>query len=531
MDWSAWQAWRDWPQRAARLWRRSLQLRTVAITIALSSLAIVVASGYMSYVIGNDLFDSRRQQVLAEAQSASAQAQTILDATEATDEAALTSVMSQVRLTVAKLAPSSGGLISIVRTPGQSTGVVLQNSFSPDIRSGVISDELRSQVADGTQPQYWQSAAITTDDGVSPAIVAGSVLLVPAAGRYELYMVFDLRDTAETLAFVQTTLFWGGAALVLLVAAVTWIIVRFVVAPIRLAAETSRRIAEGQLAVRIPIHGDDEIATLARSFNAMADSLEDQITQLADLSRVQQRFVSDVSHELRTPLTTIRLAGDVLYDKRANFDPASARSAELLRNQIQRFEELLADLLEISRYDALAVELETEPVNLVHLVEECIDGVRSLAEEAGSELRFAPLGGYVEPELDPRRIRRIVSNLLGNAIEHGEGRPIVIEVDSNETAVAVSVRDYGLGMTAEQSARVFDRFWRADPSRHRKTGGTGLGLAISREDAVLHGGRLEVWSAPGAGALFRLTLPRQPGAVAGNSPLALVPADAEAADA
>jgi two-component system sensor histidine kinase MtrB len=306
---------------------------------------------------------------------------------------------------------------------------------------------------------------------------------------------------------------------------VTWIVVRFVVTPIRVAAETSQRLASGNLGVRIPEKGVDEIATLARSFNGMAESMQSQIRKLADLSEMQQRFVSDVSHELRTPLTTIRLAGDVLFDQRRSFPPATERTAELLHTQVERFELLLADLLEISRYDAGSVELETEPTNLVHLADDAIDGLRALAETKGSELVLVAPGGHLDAEVDPRRIRRILHNLIGNAIEHGEGRPVTISVDSNETAVALAVRDHGLGMTEDDISHVFDRFWRADPSRQRTVGGTGLGLSISREDSSAHGGWLQVWSSPGQGSCFRLTLPRRARGELTVSPLALPPED------
>ena len=322
---------------------------------------------------------------------------------------------------------------------------------------------------------------------------------------------------------MQQTLFLGGLALVLLIGAVTYVVVRLVVGPLRLAAATSEKLAAGQLEVRIPERGQDVIATLARSFNGMADSLQHQITKLAGLSRVQERFVSDVSHELRTPLTTIRLAGDLLYDQRATFPPDTARTAELLHTQVQRFEVLLADLLEISRYDAGAVELDIEPTNLVRLVEVAVESMAALAAERGSDLRVVAPGGYFEAEVDARRIRRILRNLLGNAVEHGEGRDIEVTVDSNQNAVAIAVRDYGIGMTAADVTKVFDRFWRADPSRKRTIGGTGLGLSISLEDANLHSGALEVWSEVASGSCFRLTLPRRWGVPMGNSPLELPP--------
>ena len=314
--------------------------------------------------------------------------------------------------------------------------------------------------------------------------------------------------------------------MILLIGAVTWIVVRFVVTPIQVAAETSQRLASGDLGVRIPEKGTDVIATLAKSFNGMADSLQSQIRELADLSEVQQRFVSDVSHELRTPLTTIRLAGDLLYDQRATFPPATGRTAELLHTQVERFELLLSDLLEISKYDAGSVDLETEPTNLVHLAEDAIDGLRSLGDSKGSRLTLVAPGGHLDAEVDPRRIRRIMHNLIGNAIEHGEGKPIVVSVDSNATAVALSVRDYGLGMSQADIGHVFDRFWRADPSRKRTIGGTGLGLSIALEDAAVHGGWLQVWSSPGKGSCFRLTLPRTAHGTLTASPSPLPPEDA-----
>jgi two-component system sensor histidine kinase MtrB len=393
----------------------------------------------------------------------------------------------------------------------------------------MVSGSLRSSVTDGDPGQIaWQSLSIPSTEHAGsrdPAIIVGSVLTVPQAGDYQLYLVYNLADVQQTLDFVQQTLFLGGLALVALIGAIAYLIVRLVVGPVRVAAETSEKLAAGQLEERLPERGDDELATLARSFNRMASSLQRQIRQLADLSRVQQRFVSDVSHELRTPLTTIRLAGDVLYDQRDTFPPATKRTAELLHAQTQRFEILLADLLEMSRYDAGAVQLEIEPTNLVRLAEDAIEAVAPLAAEKRTELRLVAPGGYFEAEVDARRIRRILQNLLGNALDHGEGHPIVVYIDSDANAVAIAVRDFGVGLAPADMQRVFDRFWRADPSRQRTTGGTGLGLAISLEDAVVHGGDLEVWSEPGRGSCFRLTLPRHAGEAITSSPLALPPED------
>ncbi|WP_066041853.1 MtrAB system histidine kinase MtrB [Herbiconiux solani] len=521
--------WRNWPRQIARLWRRSLQFRTIVITVTLSAIAVVVTGTYMSISIGNDLFQSRLQQVLVESKNAATAAQTIFDSSDASGEASTISLLNSAKSAI--IASSSSRSIALYATPGQAAGSTTVLSFaSPELaNSAVITQQLQDAVAsnpDGVQ-QYWQSVQLPDDQGgTDPGIVVGSPLTIPGAGAFELYIGYNLAEAEQTLVFVQQTLWLGGLALVILIGLVAWLIVRIVVQPIRMAADTSEKLAAGQLEVRIPERGEDVISTLARSFNGMADSMQSQITQLAELSLVQQRFVSDVSHELRTPLTTIRLAGDLLYDQRESFPPATGRTAELLHTQTQRFESLLADLLEISRFDAGSAELNTEPTSLVRLAEDAIEQMEPLAEQAGSPLRLVAPGGYFEAEVDARRIRRIVRNLLGNAIEHGEGKPIVVSVDSDQEALALSVRDYGSGMTEAEAERVFDRFWRADPSRKRTIGGTGLGLAISLEDATLHGGALEVWSHPGAGSCFRLTLPRVRGLVAGGSPLPLEPADA-----
>jgi two-component system sensor histidine kinase MtrB len=286
-------------------------------------------------------------------------------------------------------------------------------------------------------------------------------------------------------------------------------------------------LAEGQLDERLTEKGADVIAQLAGSFNKMAGNLQQQIQKLDSLSKMQRRFVSDVSHELRTPLTTIKLAGEVLFGNRDRLDPALSRSAELMQAQIERFERLLADLLEISRYDAGAVQAEIESRDFNAVVGAAIANIEPLAISMQTEIQISLPSGPVEAEFDAKRIERLLVNLLSNAVEHGEGRPIRVEVGENQNAVAVSVTDSGVGMTKQQLERIFDRFWRADPARQRSVGGTGLGLAIAKEDAILHRGWLQVWSKPKRGSSFRLTLPKRVDAVIANSPLPLPPRSVE----
>lgn len=516
------------PRHALELWRRSLQFRTVVITFALSSLAILVIGLYISFSIASNLFDTQLDVALGDANEATVAAQRILDGSEAADRASMQGSMAAVVQTVRSVSGSSA--IAYFQPADASVLLAPPTRIAPILQGGVITPELHEHVRTDPDGQYWQSVALRGDDGTDPGIVVGSSIAVPGVGEYELYIGYNFAAAQETLANMQLVGTIGAVALLVLLSAITLLVVRWVIEPIRSAATTSRRLAAGDLGVRMPEKGEDELATLAASFNGMADSLQARIRELADLSVMQQRFVSDVSHELRTPLTTIRLAGDVLYGQRDDFPGPTSRTVELLHTQTERFETLLSDLLEISRYDAGSVELATEPTNLVHLAGDAIESMHELARSRGSELRLEAPGGHLDARVDPRRIRRIVRNLLGNAIEHGEGRPIVVAVDSNETAIALSVRDYGLGMTADESARVFDRFWRADPSRTRTIGGTGLGLAIALEDAVAHGGTLEVWSRRGSGTVFRLTLPRS-GVPAGEDvvpPLPLEPDDVEA---
>ncbi|GAA2040540.1 MtrAB system histidine kinase MtrB [Agromyces tropicus] len=515
--------------RFGTAWRRSLQFRTVLITLGLSSLAILVIGFTISFTVASNLFQAQVERVLGSSATARAAAQAALDASDAVDRASVQQVTSSALFdTVIGVSGSTD--IALFRAPDTTPlAIAPPDVLSPDL-GGRISAELRERVQQNPDEQFWQSVELTDADGNPvPGIVVGTDLLIPGVGRYELYIGYDLGDAAQTLAFMQLTGAIGAVALIALLSAITLVVVRWVIEPIQGVAATSRRLAAGDLGVRLPVRGEDELAALAESYNGMADTLQARIRELAELSVMQQRFVSDVSHELRTPLTTIRLAGDVLYGQREDFPPATARTAELLRTQTERFETLLADLLEISRYDAGSVELETEPTNLVHLAGESIESMHALAEERGSELRLEAPGGHLDAEVDPRRIRRIVRNLIGNAIEHGEGRPIVVSVDSNATAVALSVRDYGMGMSEDAAARVFDRFWRADPSRRRSIGGTGLGLAISLEDAVAHGGTLDVWSREGRGTVFRLVVPRVRSAgVDVESPLPLEPSDPDA---
>jgi two-component system sensor histidine kinase MtrB len=299
-------------------------------------------------------------------------------------------------------------------------------------------------------------------------------------------------------------------------------VIRQVVLPVQQAAVVAEKFTQGDLTSRMTVSSEDELASLGNSFNEMAVSIQQQIARLENLSMLQQRFVSDVSHELRTPLTTLRMAAEVIYEQKGNFDTNIARCSELLINQIDRFELLLSDLLEVSRFDAEAAALGVVNFDIAKLVKKTVDYLHP-SESTLFEVSIP--AEPIEIEADPRRIERILRNLISNAVDHGEGKKVQIQIKTSDNEVAIGVRDFGLGFREEDAPFLFDRFWRADPSRARTSGGTGLGLSIALEDAKLHQGQLLAWSKPNQGAHFVLTLPKRHGNSVQSFPITLMPND------
>jgi two-component system sensor histidine kinase MtrB len=513
---------RSW-RRAVALWRRSLQLRVVTTTTVFSLIAILVLGNVLITRVRDGLLDDREQVSLAEASTGVRTAQEAFDSADRSEPGVYDTLVPDLVRQLAR-GPEGSKDVVLLRGPDVSSpeAPLGRSSFGADITAV---DALRSQV-ETQATQLWTYAEVLRDSGRRvPVMVVGAPVVIPETGTYELYFLFPLEKEQDTLNLVRRALLLAAFGLVVLVGGIAWLVTRQVVTPVRMAARIAERLSAGRLEERMRVRGEDDLARLAASFNRMATSLQRQIRQLEDLSRVQRRFVSDVSHELRTPLTTVRMAADVLHEARTGFDPAVERSAEILQAQLDRFESLLADLLEISRYDAGAAMLDAEPTDIVGIARHVVEAMEPLADARGSVLRLdAPPAGALA-EVDGRRIERVLRNLVVNAIEHGEGRPVLVLVRSDDDAVAVAVRDHGVGLAASDVTMVFNRFWRADPARARTTGGTGLGLSIAMEDAHLHGGWLQAWGEPGDGCQFRLTVPRRQGAELDGSPIPLEPAD------
>jgi two-component system sensor histidine kinase MtrB len=515
-------------RRPRQAWRTSVSLRVVTTTLALSLLVVGLVGVLLLGRISAGVLDAKERASVVEAGSGAAEAQRLLTAAD-----------------TGPTTPSASRLVdTVTQTLGQRAGSprlyeVLLLASPPNrgdtperrttnVAESSVSAELRAAVQD-SQRQSWTYTEIRyLDDRTTAGLAIGAPLSVPGVGPYELYYLFPLTQEEATIDLVRRTVLAVGILLVLTLGGIAYVVTRQVVSPVRLAARTAEKFSAGHLTERMRVRGEDDLALLARSFNEMAGNLQEQITRLEALSRVQQRFVSDVSHELRTPLTTVRMAADVLYESRDEFDPATARSAELLQTQLDRFEALLADLLEISRFDAGAAVLDSAPVDLRVLVERAVEAAAPLAERKGTPVRVEVPPTVTLVEADARRLDRVLRNLVVNAIEHGDGRPVEVTVARNETAAAVTVRDHGVGLRPGESSLVFNRFWRADPARARTIGGTGLGLSIALEDVRLHGGWLQAWGAPGDGANFRITLPVTADTGITESPLPLEPTDAGA---
>ncbi|GAA1435442.1 two-component system sensor histidine kinase MtrB [Microlunatus lacustris] len=508
-----------WWQLPAALWWRSLPLRVIASVLG-ASLVVLALSGFllMQQATAGVL---KSKQVVAENEAR----QAVDRAQQTLNNANLTGDGGDVDSLLYDLARSyanrSGGT-------GQYEVVVLARSqtiTADSVAADSIPAELVKQVGESTDLLITQTEVhYKNGEPSEPGLAAGATLILPGADRPQMYLIFPLTQEVATLEVLRNAVVTTGAILIVLLTLVAALVSRQVVTPVRAARQAAESLASGNLHDRMQVRGTDDLARLATSMNYMASELQKQINTLEELSAVQQRFVSDVSHELRTPLTTVRMAAEVLHDAREDFDPIAARSTELLQNELDRFEALLTDLLEISRFDAGAAELSPSAVDLRDVVERVVEANQPLVA-ANRTTVVVHATGPATAEVDVRRIERILRNLLVNAVEHAETEPIEILVDSDDEAVAVAVRDHGVGFEASQAKQVFHRFWRADPARARTVGGTGLGLSISMEDANLHGGWLTAWGRPGQGAQFRLTLPRRAGAILQTSPLPMVPRD------
>lgn len=505
----------------------SLAFRVIFSTVLLSLGVVWLTGSTLNSQLSDGIKKVKVESSIDETRSAVFNAQYRLFLAEGSSNKVIRQIIQDVVINSSNQIGSAvaGREVALLLTKPLSKNAKNYQTASKLISITSVPERLRISVRKSDVPQWTNSLIHYTNGNQESGLIVGKKILIPKIGEYEMYLLFSLQNQTATLDLIHNSLLLTGLVLLLLIGLITWMVVRQVVRPVREAARIAEMFTTGNFDQRMQVESNDELARLGTSFNEMAESLQRQILRLENLSRVQQRFVSDVSHELRTPLTTLRMASEVIHSAREEFDPTVARSAELLVAQLDRFERLLEDLLEVSRFDAEVAVLESVTFDISAMIDRCVADLNLVAKERSVEIGITNTDQSVFVEADPRRVERILRNLINNAIEYADSKPVRITLNQNQNAVAVGVRDHGLGMEEASTYRVFDRFWRADPSRARTRGGTGLGLSIALEDARLHNGELEAWGRPGRGAHFVLTLPKRVGQPIESRLISLKPED------
>lgn len=521
-----WSVLRDFFRRPRDTWRRiinsirlrwhqSIQLRVIGSVLASSTFAFLLIGFLLVGFLSQQLLATKFSEAIDSMDRARTAVEEQISATDSSNPVS-------VRLTSARavLTNRSAG-VEQTSVPVYDSVLIANNASETETRIPNhidIPENLREFVHQG-QVAY-QYASVDGENGSYKALIIGSPVYSDIPGL-ELYLLVPLTSEEATLNLMRGLLMAGGIVLIILLLVIGWVFSQQIIGPVRAASKIAEKLAAGHLHERMVVDGQDEVARLAYSFNDMAEKLSTQIRNLEEFGSLQRQFTSDVSHELRTPLTTVRMAADMIEDNADELDPLTARAAHLMTKELDRFETLLGDLLEISRHDAGVANLSAEKVDVRGVVRSALQQVRAIAEEIGTEFNVDLPEDPVIVAVDSRRVERILRNLLANAVDHSEGNPIDVKMAIGKDALAVAVIDHGVGLKPGEEEMVFNRFWRSDPSRERRTGGTGLGLAIAKEDANLHGGRLEAIGEPGVGACFLLTLPLEQGHKVNASPLPL----------
>lgn len=475
---------------------------------------MIILAMTMISLVAQRLVDSKLDIADAEIERARIAVEQQIDATGSSSS-------TQVRLNSARAALTNlaaGGDSSAVYEPVLQ--VIGADGAATTAPEGYQIPTRLTHFVDQGQVSYQFATVNRADGSTYNALVIGTPTQSDIP-NLQVYLVLSMESDEATMALMRGLLSAAGVVVVVLLVGIAWLMAQQVTAPVRSASRIAQRLAAGHLRERMVVDGEDEMARLAMSFNAMAESLSKQIHQLEEYGNLQRQFTSDVSHELRTPLTTVRMAADMIEAGSDDFEPHTRRATELMIRELDRFEMLLADLLEISRHDAGVADLSETRLDVRSCITAAWQQVQHLAEKLEVPVNFEVPEEPVHVTGDSRRVERVLRNLMANAIDHSEGHPVVVALGSNDEAVSITVTDHGVGLKQGQEELVFARFWRADASRVRHSGGTGLGLAIAREDVLLHGGELDAIGNEGVGSQFRLTLPREPGGRYSDPPLAL----------
>ncbi len=504
--------------------RLDLRARVVLFTSLLVVASLLLLGTALHALLAKSLYTQQLEQAKGEVERLRDQASATLAGSA---NASTTQVRQRLfdQLSSSAAAPKPGFAAVILVGP-ESTQLsddrIALESIPPQLINAVFT---RSEIA------YTYGDAPPGVDSKRTLVIGAPIR--SSQGDYEAYFFYPTQFQEETLGLLTNFLMIVGVGLLAAVVIMTAISIGRVLKPIQRARDVAEAIASGNLTARLPeATTQDDFGRLAESFNRMTEALAQKIGELENVSSLQARFVSDVSHELRTPLATVRMAADYIHAARSGLPPDAQRAAVLLERELERFENLLEDLLEISRFDAGVIALDPVEVDLATLLDEVVDALDAIAHgrRVKVSLHVDRSQGPPLVAADPRRLDRVFSNLVKNAIEHTHDGHVKVEVARRGSEVVVSVEDEGEGIPAEDLPHIFERFYRADVHRARTLGGTGLGLAIALENVNLHKGSVTVTSEVANGSAFTVVLPAMeqpgkpaPGAVAGPPP----PSDAE----
>ncbi len=481
---------------AGRRWT-SLRLRLLVVFALVALTAAVSASG-IAYWLNREAVLTRTQDAaLGDFRQEMQNRAAALPADPTSQE---------IQRTAELMAGSSPGysvLLVQEGKDGQVSGTAGPDAFGlgdvPKSLRDAVNDRQKTTAAnDSEYHMYWQR----TKPGGNPYLVGGTRIVGGGLTGYMYKSLAQERDDLNALAWsltIATGLALLGSALLAQAAA------RTVLKPVQRLGDAARRLGEGELDTRLDVSGTDELADLSHTFNKTAEALEKKVADMSAREESSRRFVADMSHELRTPLTALTAVAEVLEEEVDDLDPMIAPAVALVVSETRRLNNLVENLMEVTRFDAGTARLVLDDVDVADQVTACIDARAWLdAVELDAER------GIVA-RLDPRRLDVILANLIGNALKHG-GSPVRVRVVVEGEWLVIAVQDNGPGIPQDVLPHVFDRFFKASASRP-KSDGSGLGLSIAVENAHIHGGDITAANGPGGGALFTLRLPVDVGKV------------------
>ncbi|MEW9529106.1 ATP-binding protein [Microbispora sp. NPDC049125] len=395
-----------------------------------------------------------------------------------------------------------GGIVSALEAPERTVIVTYgdqrRSSAGAVFSMADVPDQLRWQAA---RRLVYQRLQLRNEPWLIVATQIQRVTQESAARPTGLtaYVFVPLGEEERVLFRLWTALAQAGGITLTIALTVALLSARRVLLPVRRLGAAARALGAGDLHVRLPVRGKDELAELTATFNETAAALEDTVSELRTLESRSRRFVADVSHELRTPLTAMTAVTDMLSEDAEDLPADAGQAVRIVVREIDRLRVLVEHLIEISRFDAGAAVLRRETVDVGDTLADCLE-VRGWADQVKLTV---PVG--MTFSLDARRFDVMVANLVGNALHHG-APPVLVGARLRDGGLEVTVRDHGSGIPDHVLPHVFDRFYKAGTDRARSVG-SGLGLAIAKANAALHSGRLTV-ERQDPGTLFRLWIPR-----------------------